>query len=606
MSVDASAQQGSREWGRAFAAGTVCEAFQVTAAERPDRVAIRTKGDEVSLTWAEYARLVRRGAAGLHALGLRRGDTIAFMLTNRPEFHWLDAAAMHVGAIAFSIYNTSSPEQIDYLLTDAANRIVITERAFLDRVLEVARGSRRVEQVVCVDGGGEPGTLTLAELEAPAGAGFDFEAAWRAVTPDDVVTLIYTSGTTGPPKGVELTHRSWMAEMRAARSVMGDQTGGSIISFLPAAHLADRGLTHYGAMCWGWTIADCPDPREVIAYLPEARPTVFGSVPRIWEKLKAGLEAAMAAERDEEKRRAARWALDVGLRKVALEQAGRQVPAELAAEHAHADGLVFSKLRAMLGLDQVELFVVGAAPTPYEVLEFFAAIGIPICEAWGMSEISGFGTMNPPDAIRLGTVGPPLPGVEIRLADDGEVLVGGEIVMRGYRNMPEKTRETLTADGWLLTGDVGEFDEAGYLKIVDRKKELIINAAGKNMSPANIEAKLKSAHPLIGQAICIGDRRPYNVALVTLDPDMVPVFARELGIEDPSPERLAREPAVISAVQEGVERANSQLSRVEQIKKFTVLPAEWLPGGDELTPTMKLRRKPIQEKYARDIDALYA
>jgi long-chain acyl-CoA synthetase len=483
---------------------------------------------------------------------------------------------------------------------------VITERAFLDRVLEVARGSRRVEQVVCVDGGGEPGTLTLAELEAPAGAGFDFEAAWRAVTPDDVVTLIYTSGTTGPPKGVELTHRSWMAEMRAARSVMGDQTGGSIISFLPAAHLADRGLTHYGAMCWGWTIADCPDPREVIAYLPEARPTVFGSVPRIWEKLKAGLEAAMAAERDEEKRRAARWALDVGLRKVALEQAGRQVPAELAAEHAHADGLVFSKLRAMLGLDQVELFVVGAAPTPYEVLEFFAAIGIPICEAWGMSEISGFGTMNPPDAIRLGTVGPPLPGVEIRLADDGEVLVGGEIVMRGYRNMPEKTRETLTADGWLLTGDVGEFDEAGYLKIVDRKKELIINAAGKNMSPANIEAKLKSAHPLIGQAICIGDRRPYNVALVTLDPDMVPVFARELGIEDPSPERLAREPAVISAVQEGVERANSQLSRVEQIKKFTVLPAEWLPGGDELTPTMKLRRKPIQEKYARDIDALYA
>jgi long-subunit acyl-CoA synthetase (AMP-forming) len=329
-------------------------------------------------------------------------------------------------------------------------------------------------------------------------------------------------------------------------------------------------------------------------------------VPRIWEQLKAGLEAAMAAERDEEKRRAARWALDVALRKVALEQAGRQVPAELAAEHAHADGLVFSKLRAMLGLDQVELFVVGAAPTPYEVLEFFAAIGIPICEAWGMSEISGFGTMNPPDAIRLGTVGPPLPGVEIRLADDGEVLVGGEIVMRGYRNMPEKTRETLTADGWLLTGDVGEFDEAGYLKIVDRKKELIINAAGKNMSPANSEAKLKSAHPLIGQAICIGDRRPYNVALVTLDPDMVPVFARELGIEDPSPERLAREPAVISAVQEGVERANSQLSRVEQIKKFTVLPAEWLPGGDELTPTMKLRRKPIQEKYARDIDALYA
>ena len=289
-----------------------------------------------------------------------------------------------------------------------------------------------------------------------------------------------------------------------------------------------------------------------------------------------------------------------------LEQAGEEVPEELAKQYAAADEQVFSKIRERLGFDRAESVNVGAAPTPPEVMEFFHAIGMPLAELWGMSETCGAGCINPPDKIKIGTVGPPTPGVEIKLAEDGEVMVKGGVVMQGYRNLPDKTKETFSDDGWLLTGDIGEFDEDGYLKIVDRKKELIINAAGKNMSPANIEAHVKSGSPLIGQAIAIGDRRPYNVALITLDPDVAPGFAQQHGIEDASLEALAQSEAVIEEVQRGIDEANEKLARVEQIKKFKMLPTEWEPGGDELTPTMKLKRKPIGEKYEAEIEALYA
>jgi long-subunit acyl-CoA synthetase (AMP-forming) len=249
--------------------------------------------------------------------------------------------------------------------------------------------------------------------------------------------------------------------------------------------------------------------------------------------------------------------------------------------------------------------MIGAAPSPLEVLEFFAAIGMPICEVWGMSETTSIATLNPPDRVRLGTVGPPIPGVEVRLAEDGELLCRGDTVMAGYRNDPEKTAETIDSDGWLHTGDIAEIDEDGYLKIIDRKKELIINAAGKNMSPANIEQRLKEGSPLIGQAIAIGDGRRYNVALIVLDPDASAAFASEHGLADAAPEAMALESAVLEEVSAGVERANSHLSRVEQIKRFKVLPCDWPPAGDELTPTMKLKRKPIGEKYAAEIEALY-
>jgi len=586
----------------ALQSATVCQAFQITAAERPSDTALRTLGGEVSLTWAEYADKVRVMAAGLAALGLKRGDTFACMLVNRPEFHVFDAAAMHLGATSFSIYNTSSPEQIAYLFADAAPRIVVTEMQYVDRIKE---SGAALDHIVVVDGEAE-GAMTPEELAERGDPAFDFEGAWRAVEADDVLTLIYTSGTTGPPKGVELSHDNQMSVARSLRQVFDPGAGAQVISFLPHAHIADRGVLHYGSQIMGYTVTDCPDPKQLIAHLIDARPQIWGGVPRIWEKLKAALEAGFAAEQDEAKREGVQKALDIGRQKVRLEQAGEPVPAELQQQWEAMDAAVFSKIKGMLGLDRVRISIVGAAPTPPEVMEFFSAIGLTICEVWGMSETTAIATMNPPGAQRFGTVGPPIPGTEVKLDDDGEILVRGPIVMRGYRNMPEKTRETFTDDGWLRTGDIGQFTDEGYLKIVDRKKELIINAAGKNMSPANIEATLKSANPLIGQAVCVGDARPYNVALIVLDPDVAPVAAQKLGMEGASLEDIARDERVRGLIAQAVEQANAKLSRVEQIKKFTVLPAEWMPGGDELTPTMKLKRKPIAAKYEHEIEALYA
>jgi long-chain acyl-CoA synthetase len=564
------AERASAELPSALSAATLCEAFQITAGERPDAVALRTPGDGMSVTWAQYADRVRGIAAGLASLGVRRGDTLALMLVNRPEFHIADAGAMHLGATAFSVYNTSTPAQVDFLFNNAGNRVVITERQFLPVVLEAKQGAPALEHVVLIDGDDE-GTVSLAELEQMGDAGFDFEATWRSVEPDDVLTLIYTSGTTGPPKGVQLTHRNLMAEIRAVVDRLPTKPGGRIISFLPSAHIADRWASHYqSSMVLGFTLTCLSDPRAIVQTLPEVRPTAWGSVPRIWEKIKAALEAQGVTD-----------------------------PSALPEEHKAA-------IRQKLGLDECAWLVVGAAPTPVEVLDYFAALGLPICELWGMSETSSCATINPPHAVKIGTCGPPLQGVEVKLAEDGELLVRGDIVMTGYRGEPEKTRESLDADGWLHSGDVAEIDADGYVKIVDRKKELIINAAGKNMSPVNIEARLKTAHPLIGTAVAVGDRRPYNVALVVLDPDVCAAWAKERGLADGSPAALARDDEVRATIASAVEQANSHLSRVEQIKKFEILEEDWHPGGDELTPTMKLKRRPIAEKYAAQIESLYS
>ena len=584
---------------------TICAAFQVTVRDHADRTAMRTKGDEFSMTWAEYGEKVEALAAGLSALGLGRGDTIALLLTNRPEFHWVDTAAMHLGATPFSVYNTYSAEQIEYLVGDAQNEIVVTEQQYLDTIMKVKDACSSVKHVIVVDGEAD-GTMSLDDVAAKGDVDFDFEASWKAVDPDDVLTLIYTSGTTGPPKGVQITHDNELSAGRSFDQIIQFPAGARAVSYLPMAHIAERSCTHYLPIMFGFTVTCCPDAREVISYLPEVRPSWFFSVPRIFEKLKAALEAGIENDQDPERKKASQGALELGLKKVRLEQAGEEVPEELQRQYEQADEQMFSKLRAGLGLDELEALNVGAAPTPREVIEFFHAIGLPLAELWGMSETCGAGTCNRPDHIKIGTVGPPAPDIEVKLAEDGEVLIRGGVVMKGYRNQPDKTKETFTDDGFLMTGDIGEFDEDGFLKIVDRKKELIINAAGKNMSPANIEAKIKTSSPLIGQAIAIGDGRPFNVALITLDPDAVPSFAREHGLEGKSVDELAGEQATIDAVQEGMDRANENLARVEQIKKFKILPTDWEPGGDELTPTMKLKRKPIVEKYGDEIEALYA
>jgi long-chain acyl-CoA synthetase len=582
---------------------TIAEAFRQTVEHKPDDVAIRTKGDAFTITWAQLRDRVDALAGGLVRLGLKKGDTVALLFGNRPEFHLCDLAVMMVGGTPFSIYNTYAPNQIAFVVSDAGARILMTEQAYLPQVLEARKDLPDLEHVIVIDGDVAEGCLSLAEIEG-SGDEFDVDASVAQIQGDDVLTLIYTSGTTGPPKGVQLAHSNLLSACEGIDELIEFPPDGRVISWLPSAHVAERNAHHYIPIVYGLQITCCDNPRDILQFLPEVRPSWFFAVPRIFEKLKAGLETAVAGMPDEQ-RAAAEAGLAAAIEKVRFEQRGEPVPEELAAKVAAADEQLFSGWRSMLGLDQVEALNVGAAPTPVEVLEFMHAIGLPLAELWGMSETCGAGTVNPPDKIKIGTVGPPAPGIQIKLDTDGEVLLKGGVVMLGYRNLPDKTAETFTEDGWLRTGDIGEFDEDGYLKIVDRKKELIINAAGKNMSPANIEATLKTASPLIGQAAVIGDRRPFNTALIVLDADFAPAWAAQNGIEERSLEALAVDERMREAVTAGIEEANQRLARVEQIKKFHIVEGDWLPGGDELTPTMKLKRKPIDQKYASEIEALY-
>jgi long-chain acyl-CoA synthetase len=584
-------------------AQNLVKAFYAVVDRLGDDLAIRDEAREKELSWTELRDTVHRIAGGLAELGVGKGDTVAIMLNNRWEFIPTDLAAVSLGAIPFSIYQTSAPEQIQYVLSDAEAKVVITEGAFIDRVDEARKELPGLEHVILVDGEGGDHTLDeLMEMDRE----FDPADRVESIGADDLLTLIYTSGTTGPPKGVQLTHRNLLFAVATADEMIDlPERGGKVISWLPAAHVAERNAHYYLPVTKGLSVTVCADPRRIAEYLPQVNPTWFFAVPRIFEKLKSGLEATLAGLPDEQ-REVAEKGLEASLQKVRAEQAGEEVPAEIAEAAAQADEQMFSQLRKQLGLDEALAVNAGAAPTPLEVLEFFHAIGIPVGELWGMSETCGLGTINPPDRIKLGTVGPPTPGIEIRLDEDGEVLVKADCVMPGYRNLPEKNAEAFDDDGWLRTGDIGEIDEDGYLTIVDRKKELIINAAGKNMSPANIESHLKTASPLIGQACAVGNGRPYNVALIVLDSDYAPVWAKRNGLEGTSFEELAQEERVGEAVQEAVDEANAKMARVEQVKKFKILSEPWEPGGDELTPTMKLKRKPIDEKYAEEIEALYS
>jgi len=580
----------------------MCEAFQRAAVIDPDGVALRTPGDTQTLTWRDYAAEVRRAAAGLAGIGVRRGDTVSLMMANRIEFYPLEVGAQHLGATSFSVYNTLPAEQLTYLFDNAGTKVVICEEQYVDRIR--ASGAT-LDHIVCVDGAPE-GTMSLAELYAAGSDDFDFEATWRAVQPSDVITLIYTSGTTGNPKGVEMTHTNLLFEADALGAVLDVRSDDRTTSYLPSAHIADRLMGLYNQEWYGLQVTVVSDVREIAAALADARPTVWAAVPRVWEKLKAAVEFAVTHEQDETKRQALQWALSVAAKRAAALVADEPLPDDVAAEWAQADELVLSKLREKLGLDQLRWAVSGAAPIPRETLAFFVGIGIPIAEVWGMSELSCVASVSHPSQARLGSVGKLLPGLESKIADDGEFLVRGPLVMKGYRKEPDKTAEAVDADGWLHTGDILEEDADGFLRIVDRKKELIINAAGKNMSPSNIENTVKAACPMIGVMLAIGDGRPYNTALLVFDADSVSPYAERHGIADASPEALAAHPDVLAQISAGVADGNAKLSRVEQIKRFRVLPTLWEPGGDEITLTMKLKRRPIMAKYAAQIDELYA
>jgi long-subunit acyl-CoA synthetase (AMP-forming) len=603
VEVTASERQASGGAAPELPARNLVKAFYEQVDRLGDDLAIRDEARERDLSWNELRDTVHRIAGGLARLGIGKDDTVAILLGNRWEFIPADLASVSLGAIPFSIYQTYAPEQIQYLLEDAKSKVVITEQAYLENVEKARKDAPAVEHVIVVDADGGDHTLEeLMEMDPE----FDPSDSVEQIGPDDLLTLIYTSGTTGPPKGVQLTHRNLLfAVATADEMIQLPERGGKVISWLPAAHVAERNAHYYLPVTRGVSVYICPDPRRIAEFLPKVNPTWFFAVPRIFEKIKSGLEAMLAGLPDDQ-REPAQKGLEASLAKVRAEQGGEEVPPEIAEAAAQADEQMFSQLRKQLGLDEALAVNAGAAPTPLEVLEFFHAIGIPVGELWGMSETCGLGTINPPDRIKLGTVGPPTPGIEIRLDDDGELLVKADCVMPGYRNLAEKNDEAFTEDGWLRTGDIGEIDEDGYLKIVDRKKELIINAAGKNMSPANIESHLKTASPLIGQAVAIGNGRSYNVALITLDPDYAPVWAKQNGLDGRSIDELAGEEKAREAIQAAVDEANARMARVEQIKKFTILPEPWEPGGDELTPTMKLKRRPIDEKYAEEIEALYS
>jgi long-chain acyl-CoA synthetase len=581
---------------------TMCEAFQRSASIDPDAIALRTPGNTETLTWRELSEQVRKVAAGLAGLGVRRGDTVSLMMANRIEFYPLEVGAQHLGATSFSVYNTLPAEQLKYLFDNAGTKVVMCEAQYVDRI---RTSGAPIEHIVCIDGA-PSGTISVEQLYAGARADFDFESTWRAVQPDDIVTLIYTSGTTGNPKGVEMTHANLLFEAIALSAVLPVVFGDRATSFLPSAHIADRVMALYAMEVFGAQVTVISDARAIAAALPDVRPTIFGAVPRVWEKLKAGIEFGVSNETDEAKRQALQWAMSVAAKRAATLLAGASMPDELAAEWAQADELVLSKLRERLGFAELHWAGSGAAPIPKETLAFFAGIGVPIAEVWGMSELSAVASVSHPRDARLGSVGKLLPGLEGKIAEDGEYLVRGPLVMKGYRNEPAKTAEAIDADGWLHTGDILTADAEGYLRVVDRKKELIINAAGKNMSPANIENAILAACPMIGVMITIGDGRPYNTALMVFDADSVGPYAAQRGLADASPAALAADPEVIAAITAGVAEGNAKLSRVEQIKRFRVLPTLWEPGGDEITQTMKLKRRPIMAKYAAEIGELYA
>ncbi|MBT0567259.1 long-chain fatty acid--CoA ligase [Williamsia sp. CHRR-6] len=581
-------------------ATTLVEAFRATVAGRPGAVALRSSDGTRTFTWRQYADQVDKIAAGLAGLGVGRGDTVALMLTNRPEFSLIDTAAMHLGALPFSIYNTSSPEQVAYLLQHSDASVAVVEAQFVPTV--VASGVS-LKHLVVLDGPADGATIAFEDLATVAPADFDVAAAGAAVTADDLLTLIYTSGTTGTPKGVELTHANVLAAIRSFNAVATTLAGERTISYLPSAHVADRLLSHYMPMLIGVEVTYLADPKQIATVLPQVRPNLWLGVPRIWEKIKFAVEAKLAAETSPVKKKLAERAIALGVKRV---RNGGKLSALDEAQFKLLDKVVLSKVRATLGLDELRFGFSGAAPIAADTLEFFAALGITIGEVWGLSETCAGTTLNPPGAIRIGTVGKPVPGVELKLAADGEILVRGPMVMRGYRKDPEKTAEVLDADGWFTTGDIGVIEADGYVRIVDRKKDMIINASGKNMSPSAIENTLKTDLPLAQAVVLVGDAKPYNVALISLDAEAAAAVAAAAGRTVTDPADLAADPAVVAAVAAGVAAGNSRLSRVEQVKKHVIVPEAWLPGGNELTPTLKVRRKPVETAYADTIESLYA
>jgi long-subunit acyl-CoA synthetase (AMP-forming) len=590
---------------------TVPEMFQKTVERRALAPAMlfRAGGRWNPISWEQYAQGVRRMSGFLLKLGFKHGSRAAILSYNRPEWHIADLAIQHVGGCVVGVYLTNSASQCQYILEHAEAPVLFVEnRDQLAKILQVRDQLPRLKRVVLISGEREAmdGDLVVTWQQALAeGDEYHlshaevFEQRWRAVKPADMATFIYTSGTTGPPKAVMLDHANitWTCESLISCTALTDPDVDAMISYLPLAHIAERMAGHMLNVYNGHRLYFAEDLAHLGENVKDARPTFMFGVPRIWEKYQAGVEGKLVGGGI--KGAIARWAVGVGYRSIEARTQGR----DPGAMYARADKLALSKLRAALGFDRDKGLSTGAAPISVDTLRFYWAIGLELYEVYGQSEGCGPTTTNRPGYARLGTVGPPIPGVEVRIADDGEVLVKGGNVFRGYFKDEATTRETLDKDGWLHSGDVGELDDDGYLRITDRKKDLIITAGGKNISPSNIEVMLKR-QPYIGSAVAIGDRRPFMSALLTIDPEQVEALANAVGDADIL--RLHENLRVHELFQKGVDAVNQDLSNVERIKKFTILPSELSLEGGELTPTLKVKRKVVNEKYAAQIEAIYA
>ncbi|MFP3905723.1 MAG: AMP-dependent synthetase/ligase [Acidimicrobiales bacterium] len=586
---------------------TISSRFLQTARDLGDHVALRWKADDGAWhewTFADYLDRVARAAAAYRAHGVTDGDRVVLMLRNVPEFHVLDMAAYFVGATPVSIYNSSSPDQIQYLANHCGAVFGIAEdAAFLDRFHQVRSEMPTMTTLGIVsDPDGAAGDDVVTFHDMLATDPIDLDQAATVAKPDDLATIIYTSGTTGPPKGVMLTHANicWTVESLKETIGLTEFVGKRLVSYLPMAHIAERMTSHYQQSMLGFEVSCCPDPGQIAQYLGEVRPNIIFGVPRVWEKIYAGVTAALAADQDRAKQ--FNEAIEAALPIVEKMDWGTATDDEVATWE-FLDQVAFSTVRGLVGLDQAEVAITGAAPIPGDLLAWFRAVGIPLSEIYGMSESSGPMTYAA-NQVKPGWVGPAIVGCEVELADDGEIVCRGGNVFVGYLNNPEATAETLV-DGWLHSGDIGEVDADGYFRIVDRKKELIITAGGKNVSPANLEAALKMI-PLVGQACAVGDQRPFIAALVVLDPDVAPSWAANEGLETTDLAELADHPRVVEEIERGLEEVMAPFNNAERVKKVKILGEEWLPDSDLLTPTSKLKRRGVLARYAEEIESLYS
>jgi long-chain acyl-CoA synthetase len=585
---------------------TIADLLPVAVEQHGPKRAVMYKDESgvwTSKTFTEVGEIVRKLALGLMDLGIDKGDKVSILANTRPEWSYFDFAALTAGATVVPIYQTNSAEECQYVLENSdAKAVIVEDSEQLEKVRAVRDRCPKLEHVIRMTGQSED-AISMEEL-AERGAAADpaaWEERWRSVTPDDICTFIYTSGTTGPPKGCVISHGNYrsMLDMVHEMNVIEDEEVTYL--FLPLAHSFAL-LVQFGSFDLGATLAYWErDPLKIVPNLAEVKPTYFPSVPRIFEKIYTAATASVEKEGGL-KQAVFDWAIGIGKRVRALERAGKKPNPLLALQHRIADKQVLSKIRGLFG-GRLRLAVTGAAPINPEILEFFDAAGVLVLEGWGMTETSTAATIATPEDFKWGTVGRPFPGCEVKIAPDGEILVNGPNVFQGYYKNEEATHDTLV-DGWLHTGDVGEIDPDGFLKITGRKKDIIITAGGKNITPANLEAEIKQ-HPLVSQCVVIGDRRPYLVALVTLDPEEALKFAKENGLPE-DPEAVAASDQVKAALDEHVEQINERFARVEQVKKIKVLPHDLSQEGGELTPTLKVKRNVVADKYASEIEALYA